>query len=670
MLLACGGGDIKFSGGTFLSVQSANVLTPTQQSQTLVISNPTRNSVAWGLSLEPSPDNPKAGSWFSLDSAQGNLPVGATATLTLTLSSGLPPGLYRTTATISYGNQKERLIIVGQIPGGVSGTANLNGTVITDNSLIAVPNTLTSGTLLETTEPETTTPTTYVPGQLLVKYKESTETPSSLTAQQFDRQSLVQSLQADYDLQVLEARAPGESDLLATTQDVEAVAKALSRDPRVEYATPNYYLQALELPNDPLLQEQFALSMAGLPVAWNLETGSSNDVTVAVLDTGFDLNHEDLAGRFLPGYDFCGQYKDLDPFDEETGFTCQNTDNDPGFGEPTNSHGTHVTGILGAVGNNARGIAGVAYGTTVKILPVKIFSDVGIGANLDTFTKGMKWAVGLEVTGTPKNEYPARIINLSLGGEFYEEDGDDDNSNNPVNQSALRFMQDAVDEANRAGALIVAATGNSNKPFILSPAAADKVLAVGSVETNLVRSDFSNYSAQQRFGPGTVDLMTPGNGILSTIPDNGFGLYGQLQGTSMSAPLVSGIAALILSREPQLDPSELEARLLSAAYFEPALMKQTEFGKGVLRADLALGLPGPGSTVTVALGGPSTPSSLTTTTLDFYGGSDSFTLPNLAAGAYRLTAMSNGSGKQLATTQQISLQDAESQTLSLELESP
>lgn len=664
ILLACNGGGPTFSGPSFLSVQSANILTPAQPSQTLIIKNPTRSTISWGLNLEPDLDNPKTGDWFSVSPMQGSLGGGTSATLTLTLSSDLPAGLYKTTATIKYGDKQDRLLIVGQVPGGTSGTASLNGTVTTDNSLIAVPNALSEESL-----PQTASQASYVPGQILVKYKEAATSPDqTLRAQQLgERQALVQSLQADYGLQVLESRPPGESDLLATTQDVEAVARALSRDPRVEYATPNYYLQALELPNDSLLQDQFALAMVGLPAAWQLETGSSNPVTVAVLDTGFDLNHEDLAGRFLPGYDFCSEYVDLDKTGKTPNFACQNADDNPSNGEPNNNHGTHVTGILAALGDNGKGIAGAAYGNGVKIVPVKIFADIGIGANLDTFTKGMKWAVGLNVDGAPKNEHPARIINLSLGGEFYEEDGDQDPNNNPVNQGAIRFMQDAVNAASRTGALIIAATGNSKAPFILSPAAANNVLAVGSVDIDLTRSSFSNYSAQQRFGPGTVDLMAPGSDILSTIPGNKYGLLG---GTSMSTPLVSGIAALLLSREPQLSPSELEGRLLSAAYFDPAIMNAAQFGKGVLRADLAFGLPGPGSKVTVALGGPSTPGALITTTLDFYGGSSPFTLPDLAPGSYRFAAISNGTGGQLANTQAVTLQDGEAKTLSVNLTKP
>ncbi len=674
LLVACYRGPV-FAGPSLLSVQSANVLSPAQPTQTLVIRNPTRSAVSWSLSLEADPGNPQTGDWFSLNAAQGSIAGGASTTLTLTLTAGLPAGLYQTRATLSYGIASERLLFLGQVPSGVNGTANMSGSVSTDNALISVlgaaslppatPSSLNNYPLLGDSSSD------YVPGQLLVKYKESesasTETGSTsgeLNAQQLEQRHLLsQSLSADYQLRVLEVGLPGQTDLLETSQNVEALARQLSSDPRVDYATPNYYLHTLELPDDPQIQDQFALSMVGLPVAWSVETGSGSPVTVAVLDTGFDLEHEDLRGRFLPGYDFCSNYVDIDKSEDKINFACQDADADPGYGLTENIHGTHVTGILAAIGNNSKGITGAAYGSNIKVVPVKIFADNGSGANLDTFTKGMKWAVGLSVAGTPKNNNPARIINLSLGGKFYESD------DITVNQGAVKFMQDAVNAASRAGAIIIAATGNSNEPFILSPAASDKVLAVGSVDPDLTRSNFSNYSTEKRFGPGTVDLMAPGDGILSTVPPNEFGPYGLLQGTSMSTPLVSGIAALLLSHEPQLNPEELEQRLLSGAYFDPP-MKEAEFGKGVLRADLAFGLPGPGSKVTLAVGGTNASSTLTTTTLDFYGGSGPFTLPNLASGNYRSVALSNGAGGQLVNSQEITLQEGEAKTLSVQLARP
>jgi serine protease len=665
IIVACQRGPV-FTGPSFLSVQAPQLLSPTRPSQAFAIKNATRTSVSWSLRFEPAPSNPQPGNWFSVTAKEGTVASNSATPLALTLNAGLAAGLYETTATLSYGEIEERFLIVGQVPGRVTGTASVSGTVTTDNALISV---------LGETEPLPSEPpflespldagASYVPGQVLVKYKEAQvgdSTFGNLSAQQLgQRQLLSQNLSADYQLEVLEAGAPGETDLLATTQNAETLAQQLNRDPRVEYATPNYYLQALDLPDDPDIQEQFASAMVGLPVAWSVETGSSKPVTVAVLDTGFDLNHEDLRDRFLPGYDFCSDTKIVSESNNNRS-VCSGVDADPGFTLETNFHGTHVAGILAATGNNAIGVAGTAHGSAIKLVPIKIFDDTGFTANIDTFAKGIRWAVGLNVRGVPANTNPARIINLSLGGEFFEADGDDNDSNNPVNKSAVRFMQDAVNAATDAGALLVAATGNKSTPYVFSPAAADRVLAVGSVERDLSRSSFSNTSSQQLFGPGVVDLMAPGNGVLSTLPENN---YGTLQGTSMSAPLVSGIAALLLSREPQLSPQELEARLLGSVYFDPSSMDAVNFGKGIVRADLAFGLPGPGTNITLALGGNAT----TTTQLGFYGVSGPFTLPNLAPGTYRLAALANGAGKQLVSSQEVTVQDG-TQTFTVPLQKP
>jgi serine protease len=638
-----------FSGPSLLNVRPANVLTTQQPSSELPLQNPSRGSVSWRIVLGPDPSNPQTGDWFTLSQSRGSTRGKSTSTLTLSLKDALPPGLYTATVRVLYQDKEEKHVVVGQIPGPATGTAQLTGQVKTDNALISVIPSPEPTKLLSTNSPAER----YVPGQILVKYKEAEVAPGqTLSTQQLaDRQILTQSLQMDYQLRVLEPAVPGKAALLETTQDVEALAKTLSQDPRVDYATPNYYVEALDLPNDTSVGEQWALAVAGLPVAWQVETGSSNPVTVAVLDTGFDLDHEDLAGRFLPGYDFCSKLATEGEGDKKR-TVCSESDSDPSSGESTNIHGTHVAGLLAALGNNGKGIVGAAYGSNIKLLPVKIFNDTGSVATIESFAKGIRWAVGLEVADVPKNEHPARIINLSLGGKFENKDG-------TVNQGAIRFMQDAVNAADFAGALVIAATGNDSSNFVLSPAAADHVVGVGAVDTTLRRSSFSNTGEVKRYGPGVVDLVAPGDNLLSTVPGDSYDL---LSGTSMSTPMVSGIAALILSREPQLSGPELEQRLLTATYFDGSYMRETEFGKGVLRADLAFGLPGPGSTVAVAVGS-ATQSALTTTTLDVYGGSSSFTLPNLSAGTYHFIALSNGAGGQLLNSQNVTLQETEQKTL-------
>ncbi|MGL4609662.1 MAG: S8 family peptidase [Trueperaceae bacterium] len=653
-LAACAREDM-YIGATSLNVKPADVLTPSQPSSQLEIQNPTTQTVSWQVVIEQDFDNPTTGEWFLLDQTGGTLEAGASTIITVALSGNLSPGLYSATLTIN----EDSYVLLGQIPGTTTGDAGLSGTITTPNALIPITE--------EEFEPFAAAPLRtssleerYVPGQVLVKYKGDTATSfSQLNArQQNERQSLVQSVRADYSLKLLKAAPPGQADLLTTSEDAERVAQRLSQDPRVEYATPNYYLEALELPNDAEIAQQWALAAAGLPAAWEVprEVTNEDPIVVAILDTGFDLNHEDLRGRFLAGYDFCGL---LVPITGEDA-VCEQ-DANASYGTSSNNHGTHVSGILAAHTNNALGVVGAAYDSNIKLLPIKIFKDSGFGATIDSFSRGIRWAVGENVAGAPINENPAHIINLSVGGDFkVPETGE-------PNQDAINFMQDAVNAATEAGALIIAATGNNNQDYVLSPAAADNVLGVGSIDQNLGRSGFSNYSIQKRLGPGGVDVMAPGNGIISSVPvtpeDQDSPSYQMLSGTSMATPLVSGIAALLLSHEPTLGPEDLEARLSASSYFDPSFMNEQEYGKGILRADMMLGLPGPGSTVAIALGNNEGSSAFTTATLDGYGSTATFNLPNLAAGNYRFIALANGRGKQLSHTTSVNLGASEVKTL-------
>ena len=448
----------------------------------------------------------------------------------------------------------------------------------------------------------------YVPGEVLVQYRPTARSVSALS---------------------LVPRAP-QSVPLGTHEDVAAAVSRLSREPDVLLASPNYYVYTTALPDDPYLPQQWSLPAAGLPVTWG-ETGG-HEVTVAVIDSGFDLDHQDLQGVFLPGYDFCANSD------------CSANDADPGHGSEGNWHGTHVAGVVAAAGDNGVGVKGVADGSPVRVLPVKIFNDQGGGASTRDLIEGLRWAAGLPVEGAPPNPHPARVINLSLAGDFSSD-----------------VLQPTLDAVRATGALVVAATGNAGVDRVMSPAAAAGVVAVGSINSRFERSCFSNYGVGPH-GPGGVDIVAPGGeadgsvvscgigpygteGLMSSIPGDG---YGSAVGTSMAAPMVSGTAALILSRQPDLSVTELEALLLEAAYFDAGEMTRSEYGAGVLRADKALGYLGPGDEVLVELEEPESGAQRTLPlTLGLAATGAGFSFEGIAPGSYELRAEEPGSGRLL-----------------------
>lgn len=431
----------------------------------------------------------------------------------------------------------------------------------------------------------------YVPGRLLVSYEGTSENTTVVTGQQrartgTDLRAAARTVRERFDLRTLDTLgADGGTELVRAPAgaDVEALAAKLRRDPRVRYAEPDYYLYPLAapgasntVPNDPDYGEQWHLQDFGLPAAWALETGEA-DIVLAVLDSGIDVTHEDLEGRSYPG---CDVYSG---------------DNDPSPGSASQvaanqRHGTHVAGIALASGNNGKGVAGVAY-TGVKLLPVKVFDDAGNDPQAtatSAVARAMRWAAGMSVEGMNRNPHKANIINLSLGARIKTPDG------------TIQTLNDAVRDVRNEGVLVIAASGNSINPAdapgtVYAPASAPGALAVGSIDSNYGRSDFSVYNPSGR----TVDLMAPGGygenscgGILSTLSPSFEGAteseYGCESGTSMAAPFVAGVAALIWSQNPDLTDEQVAERLLASARFTPE-MNRAEYGAGVVCADRALG---------------------------------------------------------------------------------
>jgi len=323
---------------------------------------------------------------------------------------------------------------------------------------------------------------------------------------------------------------------------VEDALGGLQRLPQVELVQPNYSYANADAPNDPLYSESQHPYYAAInaPAAWDLETGS-RDVIVAVLDDGVDIDHPELDAQiwrnpaeFENGLDDDGN----GCIDDING--C-NVLNDPPTGdvdadaEGTDYHGTFVSGIIAAESNNGSGAAGIARG--VQIMPVRTLNATGIGT-----TEQLAAAV----------LYAARsgadILNLSLalppqGGIC---------PNDPIVEAALREAHDEL------GATIVAAAGNHNKSCVSFPAASQYAIGVSATGPPWnpdIRADFSSWGPE-------VDVAAPGMEIVSTAPG---GVYRKGEGTSFSAPMVSGAAALILSRYPSLTNEQVLGRITQSA---------------------------------------------------------------------------------------------------------
>ena len=404
----------------------------------------------------------------------------------------------------------------------------------------------------------------YANGELLVQVRPGLNVQRSDPLEQVRAVTL--SVAQDYGLGL--QSAPGlYRPTLVTVPAGESLlaAKArLARDPRVAYAEPNYYLELLGVPDDPFVASQWNLLEFGLSQAWDVETGTGK-VVVAIIDSGVYGKHEDLSGKLLPGCDFFDGDSDAAP-GLDSGFEA--------------GHGTHVAGIAAAVGNNGTGVAGVAYGPGVKLLPIKVFDDVGTAGTVNELLNGLLWAAGLPVEGVATNPHPADIINMSLGIDTTK-----------LTDGVLQSVGEVTKRVLDRGVVMFAATGNNGfDDRVFAPASAPAVYAVGSVDGNRNRSAFSNYATRG----ATVDFMAPGGespasecfSVLSTFPLND---YVCQAGTSMASPFVAGVAALLLSRNPGLSPAQLKAKLAESAFFDPTYMTPQEYGSGVVCADKAVG---------------------------------------------------------------------------------
>ncbi|MFT3664055.1 S8 family peptidase [Piscinibacter sp.] len=396
-------------------------------------------------------------------------------------------------------------------------------------------------------------------------------------------------------------RGVGENTqvVFAAGLDSDALAARLSREADVEYAVPDRRKQRAAAPNDPLYgtgpalnpaqqsggpvagqwylraPDPSALSAINAEAAWSVPAATLAPVVVAVLDTGVRFDHPDLAGKLLPGYDMVGDVptandgdgRDSDPSDP--GDFLTQADIDTGNFDPCTSedisgsswHGTQVSGIIGAATDNGIGMAGVGR-ERVRVLPVRVLGKCG-GFDADILA-GMRWAAGITVDGLT-NPNPAKVLNLSLGGSG-------------ACSSAYR---DAVAQISARGVVIVASAGNGAGHAVSEPANCSGVIGVGGLRHEGDKVGYSDIGPELSLSAPAGNCVTASGAclypILTTANSGAYdpvaGSAGAIYtdafnatvGTSFSAPLVAGTAALMLSVKPELTPAQLRQLLMRSA---------------------------------------------------------------------------------------------------------
>ncbi len=363
---------------------------------------------------------------------------------------------------------------------------------------------------------------------------------------------------------------------LARKYETLAAIARIKRGKNAVAVEPNYIRRASRIPDDPFYAYQWNYSNINLPLAWDLTQGS-DQVIVAVVDTGVLLEHPDLNGQLIAGYDFI---RDPDRARDGDGIDADPNDSgDLGFGGSSSFHGTHVAGTIAAHSDNGDGVAGVAW--LARVMPVRALGVDG-GTTYDVI-QAIRYAAGLSNDSNTTPPRRADIINLSLGSSF-----------------SSQTEQNTIDQVRNAGVIVIAAAGNDASSNPSFPAAYAGVVSVAATTITRTHASYSN------FGP-TIDVAAPGgnsatdvngdgigDGVVSTFGDDAhtpvtFG-YAALTGTSMATPHVAGVAALMKSVYPDLTPAQFDDALTAGLLTDDlgAPGRDDQFGNGLINAQKAV----------------------------------------------------------------------------------
>ena len=372
------------------------------------------------------------------------------------------------------------------------------------------------------------------------------------------------------------------SEFQATDPEVAArmrtllAIKSLRGRAGVKTAEPNLVRRAFALPNDQFLPQQWHYNLINLPQAWDVTTGSPS-VLVAVADTGVRLAHPDLAGKFDPadpnGYDFVNDTRRSLDGDGRDG----NADDpgDGGVGGGSSFHGTHVAGTIAAATDNSVGVAGAGWNT--RIMPLRVLGEGGAGSSFDILN-AVLYAARLPNASGTLPPVKASVINLSLGSD-----------------TASNGEAQAYADAVAAGLIVIAAAGNSGNSQVSYPASYPGVVSVAAVGRQKQRAPYSQFnSAVDVAAPGGDQSRAGADGVLSTLSSDSSGSIqdglGYLQGTSMAAPHMAAVVALMKAVNPNLTPTQLDGLLAGGTITEDlgAAGRDSSFGYGLIDANKAV----------------------------------------------------------------------------------